>query len=98
MITIAIVAGLLLLALGLWVGAALYVWTDASARRMPNVHWWVLGTLLVGPPALVAYLIDRPRAPLASCSFCTRPILASDRSCPYCGREQPGLPEPRDRA
>jgi hypothetical protein len=93
-----VIAGLFLLGLGLWVGAAAYVWSDASARRIPSAPWWALGTLLAGPMALIAYLIDRPKSAVTKCTFCTRPILAADRTCPYCGREQPGLPEPRDRA
>jgi hypothetical protein len=81
----------------LWVCAAVYIYTDASARKMPNAHWWAVGALLSGPLALAAYLIDRPKGIVANCRFCTRQILDTDLTCPYCGREGGGIPDSRGR-
>ena len=78
------------LGLGLWAAMAAFVYIDATSRNVPTAHWWALGTLLLGPFAFVAYLIDRPKAARTPCPFCGQTILYSDPFCPYCGREVGG--------
>jgi len=70
----------------LWLGAALYVWADATNRGMPGAFWWAVGTVFTGPAGLIAYLIDRARGRLVPCSFCGQ--LVDDKSpvCPFCSR------------
>jgi len=82
----------LLIALGvlagaaLWVAAAMYVFVDAQKRNVPHATLWAVGTFLVGPVGLIAYLVDRPRARKAPCGFCGEMILETDERCPFCGR------------
>jgi len=70
----------------IWVLAAVYVLRDARRRNVSHAGLWALGTLLVGPVGLVAYLVDRPRSRRIACAFCGEMILDTDRACPYCGR------------
>ncbi len=70
-----------------WVVAAVYVFRDASERNMVNPAMWGFGVLMTGPLGLIAYLIDRPDVRRIECGFCGRPILATDRNCPFCGRD-----------
>jgi len=70
-----------------WLGCAAFVYIDATRRHVRSAPLWALGTALLGPVALVAYLIDRPKAPQVSCAFCGQTILETDGRCPYCGRD-----------
>jgi hypothetical protein len=72
---------------GVWIAAVVYVFVDATSRRMRSAIWWAMGVLLLGPFAFIAYLIDRPRAAQTPCPFCKQTILATDAQCPYCGRD-----------
>jgi len=73
---------------GLWIGAVVYVYVDATRRNVACPALWAVGTFFTGPLALVAYLVDRPRGRLIRCGFCKETIQSVDRRCPYCGREQ----------
>ncbi len=81
------VVALALLFVGIlvWVGCVAYVFMDASARSMRNPGWWALGTLLGGPFALIAFLVDRPKTSKMTCPHCRNEILATDNVCPFCG-------------
>ena len=71
----------------LFAGIAVYVYIDATRRNVPEAWLWALGTMFTGPCALIAYLIDRPKAPQVICQFCGKTALETDPQCPYCGRE-----------
>jgi Ni/Fe-hydrogenase subunit HybB-like protein len=83
---------------GLWIAGVAYIYFDARRRNVGHPGIWALAALFCGPLALVAYLIDRPKGVQTECGFCTRTVLESDQTCPYCGRELDGIAVPRDRA
>ena len=85
-IALGVVGALFLLAAAAWVGAAIFVFVDASNRRMRNAHWWAVGTFISGPLGLVAYLLDRPESARKVCPFCKNEIETKDGVCPFCGR------------
>jgi len=85
-----VAAGLLCLgavAVVLWIAAVIYVFVDASNRKVEHPFLWAFGTFWTGPVGLIAYLLDRPKAEQRKCSFCGHTILRSDAHCPYCGRQ-----------
>ncbi|MHC4481079.1 MAG: zinc ribbon domain-containing protein [Planctomycetota bacterium] len=81
-----VVATLVLAAVGLWAACVVFVYIDASYRNLPHPLLWAFGTLWFGPLGLLAYLVDRPKAPQVNCPRCGHLILESDVRCPYCDR------------
>lgn len=85
-VAVALLGVLVLLGIGLWLAAVVFVFIDATQRNASSPLLWALGVLCTGPFGLVAYLIDRPKARQVACRFCGHTILQTDVSCPYCGR------------
>ena len=83
---LAVGLGFFLFAVVPWFLMAGYVYRDARKRNMSSPELWAFGTLLLGPVALIAFLVDRPRSKKIDCPYCGSHILDIDAVCPFCDR------------
>lgn len=61
MMTVALVAGLVLLILIINAVFGVWVYKDAHHRGMKNPVVWIVAVVLTGVPGLIGYLLARPK-------------------------------------
>lgn len=87
MMTVAFVAALILLILVINTVFAVWVYKDAKQHGMKNAAGWIVAVAITGVPALVGYMIIRPKGEIVLCPACQGRIVEVLEKCPHCGSE-----------
>ncbi len=75
----------MLVALGIWIALAIWVYKDAKSRGMDNAVLLTIVTVVTGILGLIIYLLMRPKGTLVKCPSCQKKRLEGSAKCPHCG-------------
>ncbi len=75
----------MLVALGIWIALAVWVYKDAKSRGMDNAVLLTIVTVITGILGLIIYLLMRPKGNLVPCPSCQKKRLEGSAKCPHCG-------------
>jgi len=74
-----------LIALGIQIAIAVWVYRDAKSRGMDNAVLLTILTVLTGLLGLLIYLLMRPKGILVPCPSCQKKRIEGSAKCPHCG-------------
>ena len=74
-----------LVALGICIALAIWVYRDAKSRGMDNAVLLTIVTMITGILGLIIYLLMRPKGNLVPCPSCQKKRLEGSAKCPHCG-------------
>jgi heme/copper-type cytochrome/quinol oxidase subunit 2 len=79
---------MIVVSVGGWIFAAIWVMNDAKARNSENaqlvtVLTWIPPTWVIG---LIVHLVTRPKGNLVPCPHCGKKRLEGLATCPHCGQ------------
>lgn len=74
-----------LVALGIQIAIAVWVYRDAKSRGMENAVLLTVLTVFTGLLGLLIYLLMRPKGILVPCPSCQKKRLEGSAKCPNCG-------------
>ena len=76
---------ILLVALGIQIAIAVWVYNDAKSRGMDNAVLLTVLTVFTGLLGLLIYILMRPKGNLVPCPSCQKKRLEGSAKCPHCG-------------
>ena len=76
---------IMLVALGIQIAIAVWVYRDAKSRGMDNAVLLTVLCVLTGLLGLLIYLLMRPKGNLVVCPSCKKKRLEGSAKCPHCG-------------
>lgn len=75
----------ILVALGIQIALAFWVYRDAKSRGMDNAILLTVVTVFTGLLGLLLYLLMRPKGNLVPCPSCQKKRMEGSAPCPHCG-------------